>query len=333
MSTPKRWLFLLLVLIILILCFIGLRLHATLKPQSLATENCLSLSTGLLSPRIYSGIIKPRSYLIFNFNPLKDYLQLYIDKNNLNVSLYVVNLRDGASMSINASNGFPPASMHKVPIAILIARDIEDGKLNWTTPIPIKEAYRSDSWGSLYKTKEQQLPLRVLFEKMLQESDNTAFFALGDYIQKEDYDDLVFDYWGYLLKSGKSNEQAPLISPRSMYNVFSSLYLSTILQPNDSEYILSLLTNTSFDINAFADIPREVRIAQKFGDNYRNGLQTFNDCGIMYIQDMRLFYCVMSDGIPQERAASQVGNIVHQIYDFSIQAREYFDVQNKAFTH
>lgn len=325
MSTNQRWLTFTLLTIIIILGFIDLRLNSSL--HQIPIQNTPSEKQGLLSPRVYTGLIKPQSYLIFNYNPLKDFLQSYIDRNNLNLSVYVVNLRDGGSLSINASKGYPPASLHKVPIAILIAQDVEEGKLNWTTMLPINDAARSNSWGTLYKTTAHELPVRVLFEKMLQESDNTAFFTLGDYVKKEDYDRLVSDYLGYVLKDEKSNEKDPLISPRSMYNVFSSLYFSTILLPDNSEYILSLLTNTTFDINAFANIPREVIIAQKFGDNYEHGLQTFNDCGIMYIQDMRTFYCIMSSGIPQEKAASTIGYIVRQIYEFTIQAREHFDTQ------
>ena len=323
MITNQRWLIFILLSIIIVLSVIDLR-KTTLTSSETAENN--SVTKGLLSPRVYAGLIKPQSYLIFNYNPLKDVLQSYINQNNLNVSVYVVNLRDGASMGINANEGFPPASMHKVPIAILIAQQIEEGKLTWTTPIPIKDADRNKGWGNLYTTSMTELPLRVLFEKMLQDSDNTAFLALGEYVTQKNYDHLINDYWGYL-RTGKSTEQIPLISPKSMYNVFSSLYLSTILQPNDSEYILSLLTNTSFDINSFAHIPSEVTIAQKFGSNYEHGLQTFNDCGIMYIQDMRVFYCVMSEGISPEKAPSIIGNIVRQIYDFTTQAREFFDKQ------
>ncbi len=321
MSTAQRWLIFILVSIIIILSFIDLRLTSHQAP----TSDAIKEKQGLLSPRVYAGLLKPQSYLILNYDPLKEVLQSYINENNLNLSIYVVNLRDGASMNIKASTSFPPASMHKVPIAILVAQDIEERKLNWTTMIPINDADRSSSWGELYKTTAKELPVRVLFEKMLRESDNTAFMALGEQIKTEDYDHLISDYLGYFSSKVEGNKENPLISPRSMYSIFSSLYLSTILQPNDSEYILSLLTNTSFDIHSFAHLPADVIVAQKFGENYEHGLQTFNDCGIMYVREMKVFYCLMSNGIPQEKAASTAGYIVSQIYQFTVQARDYFD--------
>ena len=56
---------------------------------------------GLLSQRVYAGLIEPKSFMIINFAPLREKIQNFITQNNLNVSVYVENFRDGAFMGIN----------------------------------------------------------------------------------------------------------------------------------------------------------------------------------------------------------------------------------------
>ena len=149
---------------------------------------------GLLSPRIYSGLLEPKSFLIVNFAPLKEKINNYIIKNNLNASVYVENFRNGAFTGINEKTGFFPTSLIKLPVAILITKKIENGELRFDTMLEIKESDRTSSFGELYKTEEKQLAVGVLLEKMLRESDNTAFRVLVRSLDVEDFQ-LVLDYY------------------------------------------------------------------------------------------------------------------------------------------
>ena len=127
----------------------------------------------LLSSRVYSKLLEPGSLLVVNFAPLKDYLEGYIAKNNLNISVYTENLKSGASFGINEEKEFLPASLTKVLVAILIMRKVERKELNLDTLIDIKDSDRMNSAGTLYLRPEKQLPLKVLLQYMLSESDNT----------------------------------------------------------------------------------------------------------------------------------------------------------------
>ena len=86
-----------------------------------------------------------------------------------------------------------------------------------------------------------------------------------------------------------------------------------------------MLTDTVFDIKKIADLPADVRVVHKYGVHEDKQEIVFHDCGIMYIQDMRLFYCVMTEGIPQREAKGYVGNIIHKTYVYAINARANFD--------
>ncbi len=308
------------IVLILLLVFFFYPFH---KERPITSVN----PKGLLSPRVYAGLIESKSYLIVNYNPLREELKEYINnisEKNATVAVYVENIRDGASMSINGQEGFSPASLSKVPMAILIAKKVEDNELNWSTPLTIENADRTDSWGDLYQTPERQLPLKVVFEKMLKDSDNTAFNVLNHYKDHDDYLNLLWDYYGYY-QVNSSDSKTHQVTPKSMYNLFSSLYLSTILQQKDSEYILKLLSNTSFDIHKIANISTDITIAQKFGEKYDDGEQYFHSCGIIYVDDMRVFYCIMTHHLEKDKGQKVIGEILHNIYDYTIISRKNLD--------
>ena len=285
-------------------------------------------NTGLLSARVYAGILEPKNLLIVNFEPLREKLHEYITNRNLSISVYVVNLRDGADMGINENKGFPPASLNKIPVAILILKKIEKGELSFDAMLDIKDSDRSDAFGNLYKTKEKRLPLRTLFEYMLNESDDTAFYVLKNQIDQNDLKFLL-SYLNYHSKNmilpkdaNYDNAKLEYVTADSIYNVFSSLYFSTLLKANDSEYILSLLTNTVFDIRKIAGLPDDVKVAQKFGVEYGGNTRVFHSCGIMYIQKSRIFYCIMTQNLDQKEAITSLSNIVNFIYKFVIDIRK-----------
>ena len=274
---------------------------------------------GLLSPRIYAGILEPKSFLIVSFAPLKEKINNYIIKNNLNVSVYVENFRNGAFMGINEKTGFFPASLNKLPVAVLIMRNVEDGTLSLDTMLEVKDSDRTDSSGDLYKTKEKKLPLRFVLEKMLKESDNTALRILLRYIDLEDLQ-FTIDYYGLDIRVDYQNQQREkqpdLITPKAMSILFSSLYFSTVLDPGDSEYLLSFLKDSEFPIKKIANIPDNIIVAHKFGDNYYGSNQYFHDCGIIYINESRIFYCIMTKGVEEEKAVETIGVITNEIYHY-----------------
>lgn len=283
---------------------------------------------GLLSQKIYLGLLEPKSFLILNFAETKENIQSYISKNNLNISVYVESFRNGAYMGINEKTGFFPASLIKLPVAIMIAKKIERGELSFETMLEIKDSDRTSSFGGLYKTEEKQLPVRILLEKMLKESDNTAFRVLVRNVDAEDFQ-LVLDYYGIDVnadfRDDETAEHLNLISPKAMSTLFSSLYFSTVLETGNSEYLLSLLSGSAFDVNQAANIPDNVTIAHKFGDAHYTNFTYFHDCGIMYIEESRVFYCIMTKDLNEKQATEAIGRIVNKIYHYVKNTRARFD--------
>ena len=305
------------IIIILIALIINLQSQVNKKPET---------KIGLLAPRVYAEVLKPKSYLITNFKPLKQDLVNYLGENNSNVAIYIQNLRSGANMGIHENTAFLPLSLNKLPIAITIMEEVENDQISLDTMIPIRQSDKINTYGYLYKNNKTELPLKILLEEMVKESDNTALNVLLRYID-QDHLNLLLEYYSIDLSayySAKVNyeEHSPLVTPKTMANVFTSLYLSTILEAKDSEYLLSLLTNTTFNVGKIANLPQNITIAHKFGVNYLENNKLFSDCGIMYIEDMRISYCIMTKNMTSEKALETIGVIVNKIYYYIIDEKE-----------
>jgi beta-lactamase class A len=275
----------------------------------------------LLSPRVYTGILKPENYLLTDFKPLQENIQDYISINNLNVSVYVLNMRNSASFGINSTKGYEPASLNKLPVAILILKKVEDGQLKLDGYLPITDEDRDDKSGTLYNTSAVQMTVKDLLQHMLSESDNTAFRVLEQQITLEDLQKLSV-YLNYYTKD--ISYTPPIvnntyqITPKSTSNLFMSLYLSSILTPEDSEMILKFLTDSTFDISRYSNLPDDILIAQKYGTYYTENQSDFHDCGVMYIGADRIYYGIMTQGMDEEKAPVVIGDIVNKIYNYVI---------------
>ena len=183
MKIKIRWLVAIETFIILLL--VAEIIYSKINEPQIEAKNNANPS-GLLSLRVYSGLLKPKSFLIVNFDPLRVRLQEYIKQQKLNVSIYVENLRNGAQMGINEDIGLYPASLNKLPIAILVMDKIEKGSLSFDTLISINQTDNTDPSSYFRQNKLTKASVRVLMEKMLKDSDNTAFYTLLRIIDKRD---------------------------------------------------------------------------------------------------------------------------------------------------
>ncbi len=313
--------------IILLLFFIG--------TNKLAEQNYYK---GFLAPSVYAGILQPKSFSILNFAPLRNYLQNYIDNNSLDVSLYLENLKDESNFVINGNKGAIPGSLNKIPVAILTMNRIERGELSYDTKLPVNKTILNNDTDKIY-FENDRLPVKLLLEKMLKESDNDAFFIL---FRNMDIDHLntLMDYYNMdpvnsFKYVGVDFENNRRLTPKSFANMFLSLYFSTVLETKDSEYILKLLSNTTFDIRQATGLPEEVIIAHKYGINVKSSPTVFNDCGIMYINtesNGRILYCISVRGQDTDKSITIVGDTLKTVYDYYTYKRLELDTFKQNIT-
>ena len=314
------------IIILLVIIFLTITKSnpSTNNQQAYCEQHYYDDKECLLSARVYTNITPANSFLILNFKPLNNDIKDYINNSNLNLSIYILNLRDGASFGINSGEAYEPASLNKLPVAIIIMKKVEEGKLSLDTMLPITNDDRDNSSGSLYAEPISEISVKDLLYYMLSESDDTALWVLVKQINLEDLKHLS-DYLNYYqqdINLTKGNNNVYQITAKSTGNLFISLYLSTELEPQDSEMILKMLTNTSFNINKYANLPDNVTVAQKYGAYFTKDKKEFHSCGIIYVEDSRFFYCVMTKDLDKEKASQVVGTIVNKLYNFILEGKK-----------
>lgn len=304
--TLKIIVFVQLIIILLLLFNVG----PTITGQVTAEDD----DDGLLARRVYAGILPGKSFLITSFYPLERGIKKYIQDNNFNVAVYVENLNNGANFEINAERGYFPASLNKLPIAILVLQKVERGKLN------LNEEIRTSSG------KEEKL--QVLLERMVIDSDNEAFEALSELVDVQELRALL-DYYNlnlegtYSLEGVEGNEDR--LGPKQFSNIFSSLYYSTVLEPSHSEYLMKLMSDPKFEFKEISALGKEVTLSHKFGGYYVGDTKFFHDCGVIYDKDIRLLYCIMTQDLEEEHSLKVSANILNSIYTYAKETRERLD--------
>ena len=313
-------------LIVLIIVFIyGIPAHITYaKAQSMA-------KTGLLDPHVYLDKTLAKTFPNYDTNSIRTAVENFIADNNYNVSVYMLNLRNGANFGINEFDGSFPASLNKLPLAILLIEEVEAGRFNLDTKISIDmsvipDEYQSDITAEYYR-QHSVLPLHTLIENMLQKSDNSAFWILISLVKDTDLTNLL-DYFEIdsagALDYGASLQFAGKKGPKSLANIFSSLYFSNVLEPENSEYLLQLLTKTTFDMARLAELPASAKVAHKYG-SYREA-KIFQDCGIIYYKKTRTLYCIAVRNQDEQDAISTTASIVNALQKSTAQRRELLNV-------
>lgn len=331
MKIGLKWIVFLEAVLIVLLSVI---MFLSLKNTAVAPNN----EYRLLAPSVASNVLKPQSFLILNFNSLQKHLYQIFQNNSLDISMYVHNLRDGNNFQIQGYKGAFPASLNKIPIAVLILNKIERGELSYDTPIKIDKTLL-DKYSNKMYFENDQLPLRVLLENMLKESDTAAFYILLKEVNINDLDNLMTYYdvdpaHSYSYSSESEMENNALLTPQSFSNMFLSLYYSTILTAEDSEYILDLLANTSLNMSDIAKIPNNVTVSHKWGyyPNSTDNLSIFNDCGIMYIGNGRILYCITIRNQTIPNSIGILGGVVGNIYTYYTEQTHALSTFKENFT-
>jgi len=232
------------------------------------------------------------------------------------ISVYVRDMNNGLWTGVNEDDIYAPGSMLKVPIMM--------GYLNKAEDVPsfLDEKYYynpSVDEGQYFKPAKMlaqgTYPARDLIKNMIIESDNTATLILAnahpDVVTKV-YDNLALPY---------PVAGADFMSPKQYASFWRVLYNGTYLSHDISEEALDLLSLTTFDDGLVAGLPKNTRIAHKFGEHTTVApgtapIHELHDCGIVYPDKTDpYFICVMTQGSdfpPLETIISDISKLVYK---------------------
>lgn len=254
-----------------------------------------------------SGIFD-RKDLIVNVQPLRDDLnEIGKDKN---ISIYFEYLPTSANIAVNKDAEFFPASLSKVPLALVVAKKVETGKWKWENELVVMGQDRDDKFGDLYKSPVgTKITIEELMKKMLAESDNTAYLILLRNIEPAEFNDVKNHLgWENLF------DQNGKISAKKYSILFRALYSSSYLKKEFSEKLLSMMMQSKFNDYVAAGIPPETIFSHKIGESREQNV--IMDAGIVYLPGRPYLLTVMIHSPDKEYAKKQMQDISKKVYEY-----------------
>jgi len=219
------------------------------------------------------------------------------------VSVYFRDLNTGAWTGINQDDTYAPSSMLKV-VAMMAALKLAEAN---PSILDEKLAYsHGSSEQQFYAPAKALTPgshtLSDLIDQMVVYSDNDALTAvLSDQHINQEFTSIYSQF--RLPPAALGQQNSDFMSPKSFAVIFRILYNSSFFQWSLSEQVLSLLSQTDFDVGLVAGVPAGTAVSHKFGENTNVALpagdvvdRELHDCGIVYYPDHPYLLCVMTRG-------------------------------------
>jgi beta-lactamase class A len=267
----------------------------------------------LLSPRTF--IDNPNDRLI-NFVKLREELRTYHSSIPDLVGFYFEYLPTGVSIGINEKEEFVLASLLRVPLIMGVYKAINNGEIRHDQVLTIQQQTIDTQFGDLWKRGVgAQITVDEAIRLTLTQSDNTAKELLieivGSQAIEEVYNnlDIPIDF----------KTDRPIMTPKNYTSVLRSLYLSSYVPYDDSQAILTLLTQSPFSDKIVAGVPDTVTVAHKIGVYVNPDKETsvYTDCGIFYVPKRPYILCAMTQSA-EPNARTYMRTISKIIYDYII---------------
>ena len=263
------------------------------------------------------------------FTPLKTVIQNVIDSKKtddilIDISVYFRDLATGNWTGIGENKQYSPASLFKIPILIAYFKKAETDpsilqeqiqyQTNFPQDIPqIIKPVQTLTLGQFYAIDQ-------LLKQMIVDSDNISEELLLSHLDMN-YIQEVFSDLG--LNPSIFSENADTMSAKSFSLFFRILYNATYLNRVMSEKTLELLTRSNFTKGITAGLPKNIKIAHKFGERTYVSPTTktvivrqLHECGIIYIPNKPYLLCVMTKGTDYEKLEDIMKSISHGVYTY-----------------
>lgn len=259
-------------------------------------------------PFIGRRVFSTHNNIIVNFLPLREKLHKLIEPYKDTFALYFEYIPTGTSIGINEDSEFTAESLLKVPVVMAYFHEKERLGITTDPTVKIQANELNNKYGDLYKKGAgYRINLGDAVELALTKSDNTASLILADHISAADFQ---FVYEGLdvpMTLRGKT----PIITAVQYASILKALYFASVLNLDDSQKILQLLTKTRFTSMLPFGIPRNIPVAHKIGlvNN-----QIYQDCGIVYLPQRNYLLCMVSQS-DEKTARQRMSSISKSVYE------------------
>ncbi len=259
---------------------------------------------------------------------IDDEIEAYTNKeetagNAEGISVFFRDLDTRRWFGVNENANFYPASLAKLPIAMMIYKTAEVNKRILDLELLMTEKDLSLNDGQRYipessLEKEKSYPVRELVKRMLVYSDNAPVNPLLD--ASATLREPIFSDLGVYTMPDNDDPGRWSITAKNYSNLFRILYNASYLRPEYSDTILKQLSGSTFKNALAGGIPDDIRVAHKFGETSTKDGSTgktsvvLNDCGIVYKKDAPYILCIMTRGERYEELERIIREISEKVY-------------------
>jgi len=231
-----------------------------------------------------------------SFDKLEDYVidAIGSELDNYRLTLYDLNRERG--FSINGEVVTQPASISKVPFAVMVLQDIESGKMS-------------------FKQLLNGINIEEHLSRMIRDSNNDSLLAFNTnygYYHKVNpriQNELGIETLNFYPHDAKTDDTALLFR-----NIYNGDYLSEVY----NNYLINLLSTTApqWQDRIAAGVPDGVQVAHKIGQLY-DGENYFvwNDAGIVYGQSTDFVLVIMTKHVDKVETSKKISTITQLIYN------------------
>lgn len=295
------------------------------KGRILLLTLCLMVSTGLyvysreksqpyVSPLQNDAYTKVLGIFPVRKNPddLKNKIRSAIGDTLKNYSVYVVDYRSNISLGVNESEMFTAASINKLAIMAVLYNEAQNGNVNFDRVITLQpEDIQDYGTGSIrYDPPGTTYTVKTLVRLMMQKSDNTAAFLLGNYVVGLPKVQSVINSWG-LTQTDMANNKT---SNRDVELLLRKIYSNNVANPSYTAEMLGFLKDSDFENRIPADLPRDVTVYHKTGDGETGEV---HDVGIINHGNTVYYIGILTSDAGDATATSKLeAKISKIVYDF-----------------
>jgi beta-lactamase class A len=202
------------------------------------------------------------------------------------VSIYFRDLLDGPWFEINGNLTYNPASMMKVPIMVAWLKRAEKDPQVLLRKLTFDErSYPGPPQGfkpAKFLHSGTAYTVEDLLKYMMWYSDNKALWVLEKSLNIGEYDTTLHNMG---VPNEQDSEGQDIITAHSYSGFFRILFNASFLNKEMSEKALTLLSYDEFPGGMAAGIPKEIKLASKFGeysDRTKSDIGQLHEFGIVY---------------------------------------------------
>lgn len=209
--------------------------------------------------------------------------------------LYIKDMITGKTYEYNSDQEFYPLSLFKLPIAYIVARDVERGELKWDDTFIYKPKDYFNQFGTINSFGfGSEFELKKVVELMLRESDNAAPNILKRYLG-EDYLNTEFKKISGFETADLFDEEL-LTTPQKCGYLIEGIFYKKWIDEDSVNLLLSYLNPTSYDEALNPHLSDNLTFYHKVG--FSTGM--YHNCGIIKSENKDMIVCLMSKEITEE---------------------------------